>query len=56
METKLKDWIIQQSALGVCISGFVIRVKALELERAICEQMNKQYLFRFREQDDFKIC
>jgi hypothetical protein len=22
METKLKDWIIQQRALGVCISGF----------------------------------
>ena len=46
METKLKDWIIQQRALGVCVSGFVIRVKALELERAICEQMNKQCLFK----------
>ena len=42
----LEDWIIQQRALGVCVSGFVIRVKALELERAICEQMNKQCLFK----------
>jgi hypothetical protein len=24
METKLKDWIIQERSLGVCISGFVI--------------------------------
>jgi hypothetical protein len=48
--------IIQQRALGFCISGFVIRFKALELERAICEQMNKHCFFRFREQDDFKMC
>jgi hypothetical protein len=46
METKLKDCIIQQRALGVFI---VIRVKALELERAICEQMNKQCLLNARD-------
>ena len=31
MEIKLKDWILQERALGVCISGFVIRVKTLEI-------------------------
>ena len=31
MEIKLKDWILQERALGVCICGFVIRVKALEI-------------------------
>jgi hypothetical protein len=46
MEIKLKDWILQQRALGVCISGFVIRVKAFEIERAICNQMNKPCLFK----------
>jgi hypothetical protein len=42
-EFKLKDWILQERALEVCISGFVIRVKAFEIERAICNQMNKPY-------------
>jgi hypothetical protein len=46
MGSKLKEWIIQQRALGVCIIGFVIRVKALELERDICEQTEKPCLFR----------
>jgi hypothetical protein len=46
MKIKLKDAIIQERALGVCISGFVIRVKALEIERAICNQMNKPCLFK----------
>jgi len=46
MESKLKDWIIQERSLGVCISGFVIRVKALELERSFCEQMKKPCLFK----------
>jgi hypothetical protein len=46
MESKLKEWIIQQRALGVCISGFVIRVKVFELERDICEQTEKPCLFR----------
>ena len=31
MEIKLKDWILQERALGLCIGGFVIRVKALEI-------------------------
>jgi hypothetical protein len=38
--------ILQERALGVCISGFVIRVKAFEIERAICNQMNKPCLFK----------
>jgi hypothetical protein len=46
MEIKLKDWIFQERALGVCISGLVIRVKAFEIERAICNQMNKPCLFK----------
>jgi hypothetical protein len=46
MEIKLKDWILQERALGVCISGLVIRVKAFEIERAICNQMNKPCLFK----------
>jgi hypothetical protein len=46
MESKLKDWIIQERSLGVCICGFVIRVKALDLERSFCEQMNKPCLFK----------
>jgi hypothetical protein len=46
MESKLKDWILQERSLGVCIIGFVIRVKALGLERYFCEQMNKPCLFK----------
>ena len=46
MKIKLKDAIVQERALGVCISGFVIRVKALEIERAFCNQMNKPFLFK----------
>jgi hypothetical protein len=46
MEIKLKDWILQERALGVCISGLVIRVKAFEIERAICNEMNKPCLFK----------
>jgi hypothetical protein len=45
-EIKLKDCILQERALGVCISDFVIRVKVLEIERAVCNQMNKPCLFK----------
>jgi len=46
MKSKLKDWIKKERLLGVCISGFVIRLNALELERSFCEQMNKPCLFK----------
>ena len=36
MEIKLVEWITFQRSLGVWISGFTIRVKALELEQDIC--------------------
>ena len=42
MGSKLKEWIIQQRALGVCIIGFVIRVKALELERDISTENKRK--------------
>ena len=35
IERKLKDWIIHERSLGVCISGFVIKVNALELELSL---------------------
>ena len=46
METKLVEWITFQRSLGVWISGFTIRVKALELEQDICQLLFKPLLFK----------
>jgi hypothetical protein len=46
METKLVEWTTFQRSLGVCISGFTIRVKALELEREIRQIFGIPVLFK----------
>jgi hypothetical protein len=46
METKLVEWITFQRSLGVCISGFTIRVKAMELEREIRQILGGAVIFK----------
>ena len=45
MEQELSSWIENSRAKGACISGFVIRVKALEIMRAHCRRDNQPLVF-----------
>jgi hypothetical protein len=40
MEQELSSWIESGRAKGACISGFVIKVKALEIMRESCQREN----------------
>ena len=46
MEQELSSWIETGRAKGACISGFVIRVKALEIMREICRRDNQPLSFK----------
>jgi hypothetical protein len=46
MEQELSSWIETARAKGACISGFVIRVKALEIMRENCQRNNQPLIFK----------
>ena len=46
MEQELSSWIENGRAKGACISGFVIRVKALEIMREHCRRDDRPLIFK----------
>ena len=46
MEQELNSWIENGRAKGACLSGFAIRVKALEIMREQCRRDNKPLVFK----------
>ena len=45
IEEELSNWIKENRSLGCCLSGFVIRVKALELFNEKCSNVNLKLKF-----------
>jgi hypothetical protein len=46
MEQELSSWIENGRAKGTCLSGFAMRVKALEIMREHCRRDNKPLVFK----------